>query len=43
MIVMAPAKKSKNYFTQETEEAIISYNNSVDFEEKSKIYYNIKI
>jgi hypothetical protein len=40
MIVMAPAKKSKNYFTQETEDAIISYNNSVDFEEKSKIYYN---
>jgi hypothetical protein len=40
MIVMAPAKKSKNYFTQETENAIISYNNSVDFEERSRIYYD---
>ena len=40
MIVMAPAKKSKNYFTQETEDAIISYNNSVDFEERSRIYYD---
>jgi DNA-directed RNA polymerase specialized sigma24 family protein len=36
---MAPAKKSKNYFTQETENAIVSYNNSSDFEEKNKIYY----
>jgi len=40
MIVMTPAKKSKNYFTQETENAIISYNNSVDFEERSRIYYD---
>lgn len=29
---------SKNYFTQETEDAIIKYNNSQDFEEKSRIY-----
>lgn len=29
---------SKNYFTQETENAIIAYNNSTDFVEKSKIY-----
>jgi hypothetical protein len=37
---MAPAKKSKNYFTQETEDAIISYNNSTDFDERNRIYYN---
>ena len=29
---------SKNYFTQETENAIVAYNTSTDFEEKSKIY-----
>jgi len=29
---------SKNYFTQETEDAIIAYNLSTDFAEKSKIY-----
>ena len=29
---------SKNYFTQETEDAIVAYNNSIDFAEKSKIY-----
>jgi hypothetical protein len=29
---------SKNYFTQETEDAIVAYNTSTDFEEKSKIY-----
>jgi DNA-directed RNA polymerase specialized sigma subunit len=29
---------SKNYFTQETEDAIVAYNTSIDFEEKSKIY-----
>jgi len=29
---------SKNYFTQETEDAIVAYNISTDFEEKSKIY-----
>ena len=29
---------SKNYFTQDTENAIIAYNASQDFEERSKIY-----
>ena len=29
---------SKNYFTQETENAIVAYNTSTDFAEKSKIY-----
>jgi hypothetical protein len=29
---------SKNYFTQETEDAIVAYNTSTDFAEKSKIY-----
>ena len=29
---------SKNYFTQETEDAIIAYNSSTDFVERSKIY-----
>jgi len=29
---------SKNYFTKETENAIIAYNNSLDYVEKSKIY-----
>jgi len=32
--------KSKRYFTQETEKAIIKYNNSLDPVEKSKIYEN---
>jgi hypothetical protein len=31
-------KMSKNYFTQETESAIIAYNLSSDFDERSKIY-----
>ena len=30
--------KSKNYFTQETEDYIVLYNNSTDSEERSKIY-----
>jgi hypothetical protein len=29
---------SKNYFTQETEDAIIAYNATTDFDERSKIY-----
>jgi DNA-directed RNA polymerase specialized sigma subunit len=29
---------SKNYFTQETEDAIVAYNTSIDFTERSKIY-----
>lgn len=35
-----PPKKpaSKNYFTQETEDAIVLYNNTLDFEVRSKIY-----
>ena len=31
-------KKSKNYFTQETEDAIVLYNNTSDSEVRSKIY-----
>ena len=31
-------KKSKNYFTQETEDAIVLYNSISDSERKSKIY-----
>ena len=34
-----PKKKvSKNYFTQETEDAIVLYNNTLDFELRSQIY-----
>ena len=33
-------KNSRNYFTQETEDAIVLYNNSTCFEEKSNIYRN---
>jgi hypothetical protein len=35
-----PAKKrvSKNYFTQETEDAIVLYNNTPSSELRSKIY-----
>ena len=31
-------KVSKNYFTQETEDAIVLYNNTTDFAVRSKIY-----
>jgi hypothetical protein len=31
-------KKSGPYFTQETEDAIVAYNNATDFDEKDKIY-----
>ena len=31
-------KKSKNYFTQDTEDAIVLYNNTSDSEKRSKIY-----
>jgi hypothetical protein len=31
-------KKSKNYFTQETEDYIILYNNSKDYDERSRMY-----
>jgi hypothetical protein len=35
---MPKKKVSKNYFTQETEDAIVLYNNTLDFEVRSKIY-----
>ena len=39
MIVARKRKpKSKNYFTQETEDAIVLYNNTLDSEVRSKIY-----
>ena len=31
-------KKSKNYFTQDTEDAIVLYNNTEDSKIRSKIY-----
>lgn len=37
-IVKKRKPKSKNYFTQETEDYIVLYNNSTDFEYRSKIY-----
>jgi len=38
-ITKMPKKKvSKNYFTQETEDAIVLYNNTLDFELRSQIY-----
>ena len=33
-------KKSKNYFTQDTEDAIVLYNNTEDFKLRSTIYQN---
>ena len=35
---MPKKKASKNYFTQETEDAIVLYNNTLDFELRSQIY-----
>jgi len=35
---MPKKKVSKNYFTQETEDAIVLYNNTLDLELRSKIY-----
>jgi hypothetical protein len=35
---MPKKKVSKNYFTQETEDAIVLYNNTLDFKLRSKIY-----
>ena len=35
---MPKKKVSKNYFTQETEDAIVLYNNTLDFELRSQIY-----
>ena len=37
-VVKKRRPKSKNYFTQDTEDAIVRYNNSDDPELKSKIY-----
>ena len=34
--------KSKNYFTQETEDAIVLYNGTSDTDVKSRIYQNLK-
>ena len=33
-----PPKSKKNYFTQETEDAIVRYNNEPDSSNRSKIY-----
>jgi len=33
-------RKKEQYFTQETEDSIVLYNNTTDFHEKSKIYNN---
>ena len=38
MIEVKAKKKSTQYFTQDTEDAIVLYNNTTDFEEKDKIY-----
>ena len=35
---MVRKKKSKNYFTQDTENAIVKYNNEANFSTRSKIY-----
>lgn len=40
MIEPKPKKKSKNYFTQKTEDAIVRYNNTADPEIRSRIYSN---
>ena len=37
-VVVKKKKKGVQYFTQDTEDAIVLYNNTTDFEEKSKIY-----
>ena len=37
---MAKKAPSKNYFTQDTEDAIIAYNLSENFDERSRIYNN---
>jgi len=36
--VVVKKKKGVQYFTQDTEDAIVLYNNTTDFEERSKIY-----
>jgi len=37
--VAVKKKKGVQYFTQDTEDAIVLYNNSTTFEEKNKIYH----
>jgi hypothetical protein len=37
-VVVKKKKKGVQYFTQDTENAILLYNNTTDFEERSKIY-----
>ena len=37
--VVVKKKKGVQYFTQDTENAIIAYNNALTFEEKNKIYH----
>jgi hypothetical protein len=39
-IIVKKKKKGIQYFTQDTEDAIVLYNNTLDFEIKSRIYYN---
>ena len=36
---MPKPKSDKNYFTQDTENAIVEYNNSTSYPEKEKIYH----
>ena len=35
-------RQKRNYFTQETEDAIVLYNNTDCSEERSRIYYDIQ-
>ena len=37
-VVVKKRKKGVQYFTQATEDAIVLYNNTTDFELKSRIY-----
>jgi len=39
-VVVKKKKKGVQYFTQDTEDAIVLYNNTTDFEVKSRIYHN---
>ena len=38
MIEVKVKKKSNQYFTQDTEDAIVLYNNTTDYDEKDRIY-----
>jgi hypothetical protein len=37
--VVVKKKKGVQYFTQDTEDAIVLYNNATTFDEKNKIYH----